>query len=930
MVLLERDNELSTLEDLFSECLQGKGRVAIVSGPVSSGKTALLHAFAQRVIRSDATLLTAMASRAECTLPLGVVSELFRGVELTPQSAERVKRLLNDGMLTATLQEGKPDPEATATLTAPVLDGLCAELVRLAERRPLLIGIDDVHYADDASLHFLLYLARRLETVRILVVLNRRAQLRTAHAPFYAELSHLPQCRLIQIGPLSRTGVAGMLAEHLDARTAPFLASAYHSVSGGNPLLVQALCEDFRASARRTAADLLAGDAFKQAVLNCLYRCEPALLALSGAVAVLDEAASPHTLGKLVDLDTASVTQALNALNAIGILGSHRFRHPHARAAVLGHLTPGERQALHARAGRLLHDDGAAATVVARHLIAAEKMDALWTVPVLCEAAEYALLDNDLNLAVSALRLAYQVCADDRGRATIAAALARAEWRYDPAIAARRLPELLSAVRSGILTGWDAITTIGHLIWEGQAKEAVEALGRLGGGTAAAPDTDPAACLDITRLWLSLAYPGRFERALGNGVLTAPGDDSATADPQLAAAYRLVSVLKGETQDDDVAGAERMLERSRLGSTSLGSIIAALATLICTGNLVRAAYWCDLLRDEAATLRAPTWRAVLTAAHATISLRRGDLPTAESSARTALALIPPKSWGVAVGEPLASLVLAAVGRGRYEVAATYLGPPVPDAMFQTVFAIPYLRARGWYQLATDRCQAGLADFRACGDAMIRWGIDLPTLAPWRTDLAQAYLALGETDRAAELVEEQLTLLKPTDFRTRGISLRVRAMVSDPGERVALLEATVHEQQICGDKYELALALAALSRAQRSVGEYDRVYDAAHRAYELAHECEAEPLRNRLLSENIGDGLGGPDRGAVCVHPIDELSSAERRVAALAAQGHTNREIAGKLYITVSTVEQHLTRVYRKLNVNRRTDLPRSLQHVTLD
>ncbi|MDG4864945.1 helix-turn-helix transcriptional regulator, partial [Streptomyces sp. T-3] len=98
---------------------------------------------------------------------------------------------------------------------------------------------------------------------------------------------------------------------------------------------------------------------------------------------------------------------------------------------------------------------------------------------------------------------------------------------------------------------------------------------------------------------------------------------------------------------------------------------------------------------------------------------------------------------------------------------------------------------------------------------------------------------------------------------------------------------------------------------------------ARRAWQLAADCGAQKLCEQILpghSEPVREPVRGPSGMA------DQLSDGERRVASLAAFGHTNREIAATLYITVSTVEHHLTRIYRKLNISRRHELPLDLRH----
>jgi DNA-binding CsgD family transcriptional regulator len=227
------------------------------------------------------------------------------------------------------------------------------------------------------------------------------------------------------------------------------------------------------------------------------------------------------------------------------------------------------------------------------------------------------------------------------------------------------------------------------------------------------------------------------------------------------------------------------------------------------------------------------------------------------------------------------LLLAATRRGQFDEALRLLAMPVPEAMFQTPFGLYYLRARGRFHLARQSHKVAIEDFEACGDLMVRWGLDVPGLAPWRTDLAEARRGLGIQGR--HLAAEQLAKLGPYNRRTRGISLRELAATAELKQRAGLLREAVEELRAGGDQLELVETLAELG--------------------EVRHVLDPEPPEDPV---------------------IDELSDAERRVAALAAQGHTNQQIARQLFITVSTVEQHLTRVYRKLGINRRSDLPFSL------
>src|SRR5262249_17507861 len=163
------------------------------------------------------------------------------------------------------------------------------------ERDPLMVAVDDVQYADSASLQCLLYLVRRLRRAPALVVLNETSGPQPAHPLFQAELLRQPPCRRIQLSTLSRQGVEAMRAQPLDADTARQLAPECHAVSGGNPLLVRGLIGDYLADGARQPR-LVVGTGFRQALVICLYRCEFSMLKVVRGLAVLDSPCSPVTL----------------------------------------------------------------------------------------------------------------------------------------------------------------------------------------------------------------------------------------------------------------------------------------------------------------------------------------------------------------------------------------------------------------------------------------------------------------------------------------------------------------------------------------------------------------------------------------------------------------------------------------------------------
>jgi DNA-binding CsgD family transcriptional regulator len=899
---------------LLAEARTGRGHVIVVTGPVGSGKTELLHAFAERATGSGTCHLAATASRAEQARPLGVLGQLFSRAKLPPESTDRVAQLLDRGAFSAMING--PENELD-DVSARVIHSLCKALLELARRQPLVVAVDGTQYADTASLQCLLCLVRRLRTAPALVVLSEATGSESLHPLLQAELLHQPQSHRIQLGMLACGEVEAMLGQHLDAGSAERLAPECHAISGGNPLLVHGLIEDLR-SGDSPARQVIPGAGFSQAMIICLYRCEPTMVKVARGLAILDSHGSPRVLGQILQMETESVIHAVDALSLTGVLDGGRFRHRAARTVVLEGTVPEERAALHARAARYLGEDGAPASIVARHLLSAQPVRADWVVPVLHEAADHALTGSDVDFAISCLRLAGQVSIDDAQRASSRAALARAQWRVDPSVAVRHVADLTRAAQAGLLKGALALAPLNWMMWFGRVDEARDALDKLTESIGTL-DAETAESLYLTRLWLTCMYPSTNRESVEFHPLTQPGSPSGT-NPKLPATRLIADVMVHGGSDTSVAGAERLLHGSRLDERTIGPVCAALAALIFGDRLALAACWCDSQLKEAEARRAPTWQALFTALRAEIALRQGDLRAAEHHARVALSLISPKSWGVAVGVPLATLLQAHTAIGRYESAVSYLRVQVPDALFQTLVGLRYLQARGRYFHAVGRFSAALAEFQLCGDLMAQWRLELPAFVSWRSDAAQTFLSLGHARQARDLVLEQLSLLGPNHALTRGISLRVQAAASGLSNRPVLLRQATEALEGCGDRLELAYALADLGQAYRALGQWRQARTALRRARHLAARCGAEAL-SRSLSAQVADPAPGRTRQKPAAGRITDLSEAERRVAALAAQGHTNRQIADRLYVTVSTVEQHLTKVYRKLRVNCRTDLP---------
>lgn len=930
--LFEWESRLSVLREMLHGATQGRGRLALVSGAVASGKTRLLDSFAEQAIESGALLLEVTGSRAERELPFGILRKIFDNAAMPPDVRSEAVTLLSD-----------IGPESTAAARMHVMSQISSVLLRLVDERTLVIAVDDVHCGDDHSLQFLLHLARRVRQARVLIVLTESPRLRQQQLTFHAELLRQPNCVRMRLPMLTEAGVAEALSNTLSATVASRLAPECHRLSGGNPLLLRALLDDWRAGGEHGEAlqRPAPGEAFAQAVLGCLYRGEPDVAAIARGVAVLGDARSPRSLSGLLDLNAGTVEQGVQDLHECGILEHGRFRDEVARTAVLDAAPAALRHDLHARAARLLHADGASALDVARHLVRARQDGEPWTVPVLREAAEYALVQKETDVALRCLEHAHRACEPGPTRTALKARLVSVAWRVGPAVAEGYLPSLTEEAEKGWLAPRDIAPITSYLAWSGRldaAADAITALSRTA-GPGATDGGDPAmsAALSASVQWLTMLSPPLRDRlpTLGAGAAKATGSPHDVADLAHAHAAATLSAAFTEGRADQaVIEAERVLQRYHLGDNTLQPLVIALYALVVVDRLDLALSWCERLLGECSSRSVPAWQAMLSAVRAEIALRQGDLQVAAHQARSALAQIPAPGWGVGLGLLLSALIQAETGMGHHDEAMALLEQPLPDGLFRTVPGMYYLRARGRCHLATGRYHAALGDFQACGELAESWRMDTPLLAPWRLDAAEAWLALGNPAQARSLAEEQLRR-GAGETRLRGALLVVLARTDQLRRRLPRLKEAVEVLEGGDDRIQLAIALGELGRAYRALGDFNRGRVFVRKAWHVAKTCGAEPLCRELMPRQADSGELAPapvQPGGGEAEPqrdVEALTEAEVRVALLAAHGNTNREIASKLFVTVSTVEQHLTRIYRKLNVKRRRDLPAKLSDSSL-
>jgi DNA-binding CsgD family transcriptional regulator len=233
-----------------------------------------------------------------------------------------------------------------------------------------------------------------------------------------------------------------------------------------------------------------------------------------------------------------------------------------------------------------------------------------------------------------------------------------------------------------------------------------------------------------------------------------------------------------------------------------------------------------------------------------------------------------------------------------------------------------LLARGRLRAAQRRLDAALADMRAAGDIALRIGATSPSSLAWRSDAALVHVALGEHEPAPRLAREELDLARGFGApRTLGVALRAAGVVVGGPEGEELLREAVVTLDGAGAALESTRALVDLGALLRRVNRRADARELLREGLDIAHHAGAALVADQAEIELRATGAK-PRRARLT--GVEALTASERRVAELAAQGLTNREIAQALFVTARTVEGHLTRTFQKLDLRSREDLPPSL------
>jgi DNA-binding CsgD family transcriptional regulator len=908
-LLLERNANLDTLDQLLAAAGGGVGALAVVEGPPGIGKTALLRETRRRAGSLGFQVVRAKAGVLERDYPFGVARQLLSSVGVAWISSSDVPAL---GSVTE--------------VSFQVLDDCFQSLATMARAKPVLTVVDDAQWADSQSLRLIGYLAARLDALPVLVVLGLRPAEAGEQSALLATVTS--GATVIRPGPLSERAVATLVRNALHSEPEPRFVAACTRLTGGNPFLVGELLTTLAdqnvlpsaENAERVRA--INPESVARAVLVRLAQLVPEARRLAGALAVLGGAARVDLAAALAELGPDETLAAIGALRHASILGSGprlEFLHPLLHGAVYAHLTPAERERGHLSAARILAEASGSPTELAPHLLAVRPAGDPWVAARLLGAGRRALAEGACDSAADYLRRCLAEPPATEDRAEVLVSLAEAEAALGDAQALAHLVQALELIPRPVSRAQVA-QRLGRLLFLRGDFPLAGHVAQLALDDLA--DREPALRQALLADYLTAASCcPELRRGDDRGAMELLDEARAgrlPAEPRLSAQLVAALALSGAAPEQ-VGQLATLAMESIPAEDATSDMLAAgwvSGALVIVGHYDLAEVVAERAFSRAQRSGSVVARAISELSVAYVRWHQGLLGKAAAHGWRALEASPP-GWDLLVGLAAPVVAMSEVARGELARARAALRMGAHLVAHRPEWAY-LLWAEGCLAMAEGAPEKALSCLQAAGELDQRHGLGHPGALPWRPLAALAAAKCGRSDEAREMAEEALSQARTVGTaRPLGLALTAAGQVVGGPEGVELLEEAVELLGSSPARLELAEALVALGTSLRQAGSRRAARTRLQEGLAVARDCGATPLALRAHEQLL---VAGARPRKMVRGGAEALTAMERRVASLAAGGATNVEIAQNLVIGRRTVEAHLARVYAKLGVRSRRQL----------
>ena len=653
----------------------------------------------------------------------------------------------------------------------------------------------------------------------------------------------------------------------------------------------------------------------------------PDALGLAQALAVLGDGCELRHAAAIAGVTMAVAARLAGGLVRAEVLAAGdrpRFVHPVIRDALEASLDSGGKDRTHRCAARLLHADAAPPGQVAAHLMRVRPAGDGWVLARLREAARAAM---DSGAPQAAAGLLDRVLAEppppeqravvlrEAARAEVTAGRERAFVLLEEALRAAAGPRQRAEIALEVASAYSALFR-----WVDAVDVIERALAELG-----ETDQELAGRLEGELVVCGLHDARRAPRVAPVLARLRSRRLEAVSEP-LAVAQAMAMLLAGQPASQIASLLEGTLQRAGPDVENWDTRAALLWVLVVAERFGTVEESLKPMLEQ--VHRCGSARGFV-AAYSTLGLlklRLGALPEADAAARVALRVLQEGDFAPGLGFAATVLSDIAVEAGELDEAQMLLDLLPQQGWPAGVGTVLIPASRGRLRLAQGRPADALADFQACGALFGAdvWGMPIRETGyvHARSGAALALLRLGRREQACQLADAELADVRVFGApRSLGIALRAAGLARGGQEGHALLRESVAALDDSPALLERARSMAELGAALRRDGQRAAARDPLARALELAARCGARPLAGRARDELRAAGARPrrPWRTG-----MEALTPSELRVARLAAEGRSNREIACELYVTLKAIEGHLARAYAKLGIEGRSQLARAL------
>jgi len=917
--LLDRDGELAALAAGAAAAASGDGSLMVVEGVAGSGKTVLLAAAGR--FGSDASLLSlrACGSELECDFAFGVLRQLLGGAlaGLSPEvRAELLARVPAAGIAApGAVGAGSARP----TQLAEVLHGLHQLVTVLAALQPIQLLVDDAQWADLPSLRWLHYLQLRLNNLPVQVVVA----VRTGEGPGLPDGLSLAGVHRLSLRPFGRTTVARLLRDRLQRDVSDVFVDSCLLVTGGIPLFVMAQIDELAGQGFDpgiSAIPELGSAAVARSVRRRLATLPAEATRYVEALAVLGNRRWPAALEQMAAVDAAGAQRSWAALVDAGILTTATgsgFVHPIVWSSVRDGLVTSRREHLHGDAAVQLRPAGATAEEVAAHILRGPAAHVNFAAEILRRAARSSVARGAPDIAATYLARTLEEPLTPADRHEVLVALGEAAAAAGDARAGEYLTAAMELAPTAPARVGAVTALSGVLFGLGDAQRAVNMLLAELDATSIGPLRER-----VENVLFEMTDLDLRQRPLVAGREARP-----QARTVLQHAHRAVELtIAGVDRAGAIASTRLALHGGELldGHDMYFLLLTFMHSQHDRYDLAVQAYGRAI--DAGQRRGSPVATVMATAHRGRSRVYQGRLAEALTDTDQAWAQSVGGEWRSVLQVAAEARAQALMAVGETAAAAQVLQFALErSSIVRTTMDATALVTRGQVRARLGELTSALDDLLTGGGHLVSWGLINPAPYPWRSEAADVLHRLGRDGEAMELAAEEVRLARRWgSARALGLALTTLGRVQPGPEGLPFLAEAVCVLDGSDSRLAWAEALIQTGASLRRRNTIGQARPALRRGLALAQQCGARALARRARTELWATGARP--------HPIEplgwsSLTAAECRIAELAGRGLTNREIAKTIFVTVKTVETHLSSAYRKLGIRTRAELR---SHLTVD